>query len=59
MKKQKKYKKEDYLYVPGEKWGCEDCCFNSSGVCAVMFDRGFDCYGGHFIKKDKDGKKES
>lgn len=54
MKTKKKLNPDDYKVVaPGGCDICAGCAFESGNDgCIVMDDDRFDCYGGHFVKKD-------
>lgn len=54
MKTKKKLNPDDYELVPPDgDTICAGCVFDEGDFgCKVYDDERFDCFGGHFIKKD-------
>lgn len=54
MKTKKKLNPDDYELVPPDgDTICAGCVFEEGDFgCKVYDDERFDCFGGHFIKKD-------
>lgn len=54
MKTKKKLNPDDYKVVPPDGNDiCDGCVFETKdGRCEVINDEEFDCFGGHFVKKD-------
>jgi len=54
MKTKKKLNPDDYKVVPPDGDDiCDGCVFETKdGSCEVINDEEFDCFGGHFVKKD-------